>query len=68
MSRRKPSQGVCGKCGRATLKPTQIDLDRVKELAIKSGRPTMTVSGHTFSIDDMKLMEVLCVVHQSKSF
>lgn len=63
--KRKPSPGVCGKCGRAVVRPEPAELSR--RISNAQSTPyttptTVTVSGHEFDMDG-RLLKVRCFNH-----
>lgn len=49
MARRKASPGVCGRCGRAVVRPTPAALAQADDLADLAGRGEYWVAGHHYT-------------------
>jgi hypothetical protein len=62
----KCSPGVCGLCGRAVRRPTPNEMEQARRYAQRFDRSTIEANGHTYAIDDEKLMSVRCRDHESK--
>lgn len=60
---RKPSPGVCSKCGRATVRPTPEVLERALALDMTVRYGHVWVSGHFYDADG-RLLEVGCHEHE----
>jgi hypothetical protein len=61
---RKPSPGVCGKCGRARVRPTPSQVEAALDRADAAGNPDVWVEGHRFV--ECKLTEVRCIDHEPR--
>lgn len=66
MSKRKPSPGVCGRCGRARVQPTPNQRADAKAYAERMGYGEFTTSGHTYNVDTGKLVKVQCIDHEPR--